>query len=75
MCKNERNWFLEESSRFVVAMTRAKHGLIIVGNLQTFLNTENDNWAALLSYLFYNGCIKTNNENINYLCQNETTLF
>ena len=52
--------FLEESSRFNVAMTRAKHGLIIVGNLQTFLNTENDNWAALLSYLFYNGCIKTN---------------
>ena len=55
--KLKRFGFLDKDFHFNVAMTRAKHGLIVVGRLKKFIQASNKNCKALLTYLYYHNCI------------------
>ena len=48
--------FLENERRTNVALTRAKHGMIIVGNSQT-LSEADENWAVLIEMFIAHGSL------------------
>ena len=54
--------FLEKETRFNVAFTRAKHGIIIIRDLENFIKNEDKNWQCLIRFLHYNDCILTQRE-------------
>ena len=46
--------FLENYRRINVALTRAQHGLIIIGNANTLSNDPK--WQVLITFFRYSGC-------------------
>lgn len=46
MVRTQPGNFIKEQSRVNVALTRAKHGLVVVGNKATL--SQDEGWASLL---------------------------
>jgi superfamily I DNA and/or RNA helicase len=56
----DRIGFLDSYRRINVALTRAQHGLIIIGNRQTL--KSDDKWKAIIQHFIENGCYCNNFE-------------
>jgi superfamily I DNA and/or RNA helicase len=50
----DRIGFLDSYRRINVALTRAQHGLIIIGNKQTL--QSDDKWRAIIQHFIDNDC-------------------
>ncbi len=59
--KNEIG-FISDPKRFNVAITRAKHGIVIVGNSNCFINSKNKNWINFINYYNKNNLFITMDE-------------
>lgn len=50
--------FLQNPNRMNVALSRARHGLILLGNTQTLC--QDDNWREYVNYLYDNDAVVEN---------------
>ena len=57
-----RSGIIFESKRFNVAMTRAKQGLIVIGN--PWILQKDPSWVAFLSFCWRNGAVEHDSEEI-----------
>lgn len=53
---------IDEAKRFNVAMTRAKEGLIVIGDPRCLVCTGDRNWTSFIAFCRRNGCVEDNIE-------------